>query len=130
MKIVKESLLESFTKVVYHGSERDFEYFDPDKQGPSKAFFFSDSLEHAKKFSRGKEGLGFVLKVKIKLDNPLISDYKYEKGGEKKPEIVERAKKEGYDGLILTTEDLGVKIKEYIVFDKDDIEILEKIKAG
>jgi len=130
MNIVKETLFESVK--AWHGSARDFKFFDQDKQGPSKAFFFSNSEEHAEKFAKGEQRgkSGFVKQYDLSLKNPLSTKWTYEKGGEKKPELVKRAKAEGYDGLILDTEDLGVKIKEYIVFDTKNIIPIEEGLLG
>lgn len=112
--------------IVWHGTpEGRVKEFNKDKQYVSKGFFFSDSLEHANKFATWKHGEpaihGILLNIKNPLEETFIPSLDIK---ETKPQVVERAKKSGYDSLILDTIDLGVKINEYIVFESGQIHIL------
>jgi len=109
---------------LYHGTKSNFSEFKGEFQGPSKGFFFSNSLEHAKSFA-GTHGK--VMKVKLTFNNPMIDEFDAGKAyetGEKKPHVVDKAIKNGFDAVILDTTDLGYKITEYIVFDTKNIKII------
>jgi len=112
---------------LYHGTKSDFSEFKNEFQGPSKGFFFSNSLEHARAFA-GTHGK--IMKVKLIFNNPMIGEFDARKAyetGEKKPDVVNKAIKNGFDAVILDTTDLGYKITEYIVFDVKNIKIIEVI---
>jgi hypothetical protein len=110
---------------LYHGTRSNFSEFKVEFQGPSKGFFFSNSLEHAKSFA-GPHGK--VMKVKLTFNNPMIGEFDARKAyetGETKPHVVDKAIKNGFDAVILDTTDLGHKITEYIVFNTKNIKIIE-----
>jgi len=112
--------------IVWHGTPKGkIKEFDEDVQGVSKAFFFSDSLEHANKVANWKNGEPTIHGVLLNIENPLkesITPSLHPK--ETKPEIIERARNSGYDSLILDTKDLGIKIMEYIVLKSNQVYIL------
>jgi len=109
--------------ILYHGSpEGEIKTFTENKQYISKGFFFSDSIEHAKKMSEYRAGTPFITEVVLNIINPLIEDFTPSINiKETKPQVIERAKREGYDSIILNTTDLNIKIKEYIVFKPEQI---------
>lgn len=112
--------------IVWHGTPKGkIKEFDEDEQGISRAFFFSDSLEHANKMANWKNGEPTIHGVVLNIQNPLeesVTPSLYPK--ETKPEMIERARESGYDSLILDTKDLGIKIMEYIVLKPNQVHIL------
>jgi len=114
------------TNIVWHGTkEGKIDNYDKNKQLVSKGFFFSNSLEHANKCARWKDGQpiihGNLLNITKPLKEQIIPSLKIT---ETKPQMIERARADGYDSLILDTTDLGIKINEYIVLNSNQIYIL------
>ena len=124
--------------VVYHGTAADITFFDaskvgskhvdvighfgdPDENANPDTFYFSDDVETANwyakdsaKTNKPKVGAN-VMPVYLALKNPLVVDFMGE-GIEYLAEDLERAKRDGNDGLIARNYNDGGVSTHYIAF--------------
>ena len=115
--------------VVHHGTPNGmFDTFDRSKMGTNTkatsagmGFFFSGTDETAAFYSHGN--YDNIMDVYLHMEKPFIYDFEGSKYREETyAAIIDRAKKEGYDGVILkNTYDSGPKDNIYVVFDEHQI---------
>ena len=119
---------------VYHGTDTDFEEFDIEKAGSKgnvaygKGAYFTPDKEVADRFgSKTKEAyLNIENPYIIQTEEQLLKQMEFKREAlQKKVDVSEIFKENGYDGVI-SYEDIGSdKIHEIIVFDKKQIKILK-----
>lgn len=116
--------------VVYHGTTAEFDAFDVAKLGSvtrvsdaRKGFFFAASGKAASEFTwRDGDMTGNVMPVHLLMQNPLDVRIPGEWAPQKYDAVIERAKAEGHDGVIVrgaTT--LGTPGDYYIAFRPEQI---------
>lgn len=127
-KVVNE---DGTPKVVYHGTGRDFNAFDPLRQGENYpqgegGFFFTTSRKSAENYAalHDKEGKGRVVEAYLSIRNPYevtaYGDYVQapaEKYDDHRSEYLNEAERQGCDGIIVK----GEKSTLYVVFDPTQI---------
>lgn len=117
--------------VVYHGTSGDFIEFDPTRVGSrhvdveaGTAFFFTDDIKtaeyYAKSCGKRSKGGGHIRPVYLSLQNPFISNFQ-EEGLEYLGEEIEKAKRDGHDGLIALNYNDGRISTHYVAFRPDQI---------
>jgi hypothetical protein len=108
----------------YHGTRSEFNVFKPSLSGEyGGGIYFSENPETAEKFGSFKSGDKPVKTIRafVKLSNPLItSDRNIPRGSG-----VKALKKKGYDGVIGSD---AQGIKQYVVFDSDQVKSAEAIE--
>ena len=115
--------------VVHHGTPNGiFDTFDKSKMGTNTkaasagmGFFFSGTDETAAWYAHGD--YDNIMDVYLHIENPFVYDFKGEHYREETyAAIIDRAKAEGYDGVILkNTYDSGPKDNVYVVFEPEQI---------
>ena len=120
---------------VYHGTDVDFEEFDIEKAGSKgnvaygKGAYFTPDKEVADRFGdKTKEAyLNIQNPYIIQTEEQLLKQMEFKQEAlQKKVDVSEIFKANGYDGVI-SYEDIGSdKIHEIIVFDKKQIHIIKK----
>jgi hypothetical protein len=133
--------------VLYHGTSDAFDVFDSAKVGSRHvdiireaeleeaveptAFYFTNDPDTAIWYAKssatqaGKpEGDGVVMTVRLSMEKALSVDFQGE-GREYLAEEIEKAKREGCDGLICIDYDDGGVSDHYIVFDPSNIKIVD-----
>lgn len=117
--------------VVYHGTAADIKAFDAQMVGSKhvdlevgEAYFFTTCTKTASWYAadsgKQKNGGANVMPVYLNLQNPLIVDFQ-EEGIEYLAEDIERAKANGYDGLIAINYNDGTVSDHYIAFSPSQI---------
>tara|TARA_Y100000310_G_scaffold180635_1_gene180549 strand:+ start:9968 stop:10375 length:408 start_codon:yes stop_codon:yes gene_type:complete len=123
-------------ETLYHGTTGDFEVFEQ-KDVPHKkdafgeGYYFTDVKKLAEQYAErsyiaGRKGIPHVKEVYLDINNPLRIKYSdIHKIVEYQQDLVNYAKRSGYDGVVITdlTEpgyDMG---SEYIVFSPSQIKI-------
>ena len=96
--------------VVYHGTNSDFEAFDPERAIGSQ-FWFTNDRSAIEKGEVGAQGRGVILDVYLSIKNP-AGWKEYDKWG------VDELIREGYDGMALPDSDGTVT---YVAFDPTQI---------
>lgn len=127
-----------FKGILYHGTNRDFDHFDYNMIGKS-----TDAGHYSHGFYFGQKNYaklyGTILyKCEITLSNP----YKFIGGpldflrslgldlNAKPIDVTMLLKKNGFDGVITYYDKAMTDVKECIVFDINNIKILNKFGAG
>lgn len=136
-RIGLDNLYETVDVNVYHGSPNVFKKFDKEKLGTSTkkfedgkysstdyGFFFTNDKEYASGYGENN------YKCNIKLDNPLVVDMSdYIATEEVLSKFLQQAKNENKDGVIFKNiREVGRNPStEYVVFNSDNIKILNKL---
>src|SRR5690606_16029385 len=121
--------------VVYHGTNADFDAFDPEAQGTSgqgsgePAFFFEASPENAARYTSSARPGASTIPAFLSLKNPLVVDRDNDKHGYEGifnrvafANFIDDAMVGGYDGVIfLDVLDRGKRSTQYAVFDPTQI---------
>lgn len=120
--------------VVYHGTNADFNEFDPEAQGSSgqgsgePGFFFEASPDNAARYTRQGDGAN-VMPVYLALKNPLIverTNTKYDYDGSYSrvafANFIDDALELGHDGVIFRDVlDRGKRSTQYVAFQPEQI---------
>ena len=112
---------------LYHGTNADFTSFESgrNKVKNETGIFFSPNPAVASMYSGYDEifpadQIGTVMPVYLKIENPLIVDFKGNKHG--RSEIINQAIASGHDGVILRNHyDAGGVQDQYVVFHPNQI---------
>ena len=127
--------VEGRPKVVYHGTpERGFDAFEPACTGwrsrgagmAGPALYFTDSLSVARGYTEGGSRKA-VLRVYLRIENPLMVDAEGVSWTNVFPEVVQQARREGQDGVIVqNVRDTARSWDEevattYVVFDAKQV---------
>lgn len=124
-------------RVLYHGTTSSFDAFDPAKVGTrhldwelGPAFYFTTSTKSASAYATslwsspdGKTPApnACVMPCFLRMNNPLIEDVEEQPAFDWIPLLIERAKKNGRDGVIAIDVDDGVIDTQYVVFSPERI---------
>ncbi len=120
--------------VVYHGTNADFNEFDPEAQGSSgqgsgePGFFFEASPENAGRYTRQGDGAN-VIPAYLSLKNPLVverTNTKYDYDGSYSrvafANFIDDALELGHDGVIFRDVlDRGKRSTQYVAFRSEQI---------
>lgn len=118
-------------KVLFHGTAADLREFNPAKVGSrhvdleiGEAYYFTDDINTANWYAQDShehlQGGANVMPVFLRMNNPLIVDFQGT-GIETLGEDLERAKRQGHDGLIAHNYDDGGVADHYIAFSASQI---------
>lgn len=130
MKLSKNEYL------VWHGSDEDIKefksnfndgYFAKIKKGNSKAIFFSKDKAPANTvYGKRRYQKQFIITIK----NPLIEDTKkgYSRDNESFKEVVDKAIKNNYDGIIIKNVHDNFITDIYVVFDPNQARLIKENK--
>lgn len=119
----------SVDAVVFHGTKRDFDEFDPGKTGSrhrlsdtrsGDAIFFTSSEEFAREIAGST---GRVIRARVRMERPMRRHVAWIATAEV-AEFLKEARKSGCDGLVVTA-DSNLVGDFYIAFSKDQVEILD-----
>lgn len=108
--------------IAYHGTDAEFEKFDPDKmgsqQGRAMAFWFTSSYRNAGFYGH------IVMTVRLSLKNPLVVDGSH-KMASSPSQLARFARSMGYDGVVINDtidgSDFGTT---YVAFHPEQIAIV------
>ena len=111
-------------KVVYHGSDKTFTTF----KSADGTYWFSENEDYAEAMAEertGKYGGGIVKEFYLRMENPYktkLAPGKFSDPNFEKP-IIDSAKKNGYDGVIIENDTTNEIEKEtfYVVFEPTQI---------
>lgn len=113
-------------QVMYHGTTRDFEAFDPNIKAASLQNYGAGSYfatNPADVLARGGREGANIKPVYLALKNPLeitFDDFRAKFGGVEPKEITKRVKAEGYDGIAIKPT-IERAADEFVVFDAGNI---------
>ena len=121
MKSYKQFLMEATKNnyiTVYHGTKTPFDKFDFNRM-TQRIIWFTNDKEGLLRKEKGAQGHGYILTLKVKINNPAGWD-EYDKLG------LWELQREGYDGVILPDPDGTF---DGFVFKNNQVKIINKEKV-
>ena len=103
--------------LVYHGTQSEFDTFDPRYWEDDKGFFFTPRLAYARRYARGEKGR--VISAYLRISNPYRCTG--EEWGHAQGLSLEEAQDAGHDGYIVAPYELGTM---FVLWRPENIHIL------